>query len=411
MLLKKFVTGLAAVLTFSVLSLLFVNTPVADAFETLRLGAILPLSDGRVAQGRMIQNGMVLAAGIAHDAAGREGPVIEIISRDSRGDRVSAAAAARRLVDEDGVTAVIGPASSEELVEVAKITVPDEILLVSPAASSVDISALEDDDLIFRTYPPDSIQAAALARAALDNGHKKIAVVYANSLRGRGILREFELNFVREGGEITTAVSITRDQGSYRPEVQRALAGGPDALLVAAYPETGARIIRQCARIDPSVRLIFTDTMKDPLIIDDESREFLQDSWGMTPQPGEDTLSRRFSEEYKKMFGEPPTDIYAGAAFDAVMITVLAAVKAKAADGPSLRNALREVAGPPGEKVDFTNLSRAFALLGSGSPIDYRGVSGEVDLDEKGDPTGVRYGLWTIEGGKIREPGQGLTLP
>ena len=69
----------------------------------------------------------------------------------------------------------------------------------------------------------------------------------------------------------------------------------------------------------------------------------------------------------------------------------------------TIRDNLAAVAGPPGEKVDFTSLARAIELLAEGADIDYEGVSGSVDLDGHGDVTGGSYGVWAIREGEIRE--------
>ncbi len=75
--------------------------------------------------------------------------------------------------------------------------------------------------------------------------------------------------------------------------------------------------------------------------------------------------------------------------------------KSGRADGVSIRDAIRDVANPPGEKVSIKDLKKALDLLKKGKEIDYEGVSGSVNFDRNGDVTSGSYGIWKIEDGKI----------
>ena len=44
------------------------------------------------------------------------------------------------------------------------MTIPEEVLLISPASTSDEITGLEDEGLVARTSPPDSFQGPTLSR-------------------------------------------------------------------------------------------------------------------------------------------------------------------------------------------------------------------------------------------------------
>ena len=63
---------------------------------------------------------------------------------------------------EEGVTAIIGAASSAGTLRLAPLANKHRILLLSPASSSPDINT-GAADWVFRNYPSDTLEAQALA--------------------------------------------------------------------------------------------------------------------------------------------------------------------------------------------------------------------------------------------------------
>ena len=72
-----------------------------------------------------------------------------------------------------------------------------------------------------------------------------------------------------------------------------------------------------------------------------------------------------------------------------------------------VRDALRDVANPPGEVVGpgLEGISRALTLLAEGQDVNYEGAAGPVDFDEHGDVVGP-IEIWKIEGGEITSTGR-----
>ena len=97
-----------------------------------------------------------------------------------------------------------------------------------------------------------------------------------------------------------------------------------------------------------------------------------------------------------------PPKPYIGEAYDAAVIIALAAQKAGKADGTAIRDAIRFVANPPGEKVGpgVEGIKKALQLLKEGKDINYEGVAGSQDFLDTGDVIGTIQ-VWKIKGGDI----------
>ena len=88
-----------------------------------------------------------------------------------------------------------------------------------------------------------------------------------------------------------------------------------------------------------------------------------------------------------------PTFIFAPQAYDAVMLMAISAA-ANGVTGPEIASGL-VAASSGGEKCIGV---ACIALAADGVDVDYVGASGEIELNDAGDPTAATYDIWTTEG-------------
>ena len=63
---------------------------------------------------------------------------------------------------------------------------------------------------------------------------------------------------------------------------------------------------------------------------------------------------------------------------------------------PTWRPSCRPITAPPGDSYSWEQLPEAIEALQNGDDIDYLGASGEIDLDENGDPTVGVYDTYEV---------------
>ncbi|WP_395711761.1 substrate-binding protein [Reyranella sp.] len=107
---KMRVSGWAALLWLSAGAM-----AAADAADPIRIGAVLPFSGGVELYGNQAKLGLDLAAADINAAGGILGRPVEIVYRDDGTRPFIATEAARKAVEEDGVLAVVGPITSQNL--------------------------------------------------------------------------------------------------------------------------------------------------------------------------------------------------------------------------------------------------------------------------------------------------------
>ncbi|MBI1741738.1 hypothetical protein HYR54_01575 [Candidatus Acetothermia bacterium] len=139
--------------------------------------------------------------------------------------------------------------------------------------------------------------------------------------------------------------------------------------------------------------------------------DLLKDKIGSAPASALTDGSALFDKRYKeyrtkKKQPEEQVFVYTGNTYDAIFLLALAMQKTiiskKQITGEAIRDALREVANPPGEQVTVGEWKKAVDLLKQGKDINYEGASGAVDFDDHGDVVSPAR-VWKIVDGKITE--------
>ena len=372
------------------------GTPAGTAAGTvaaggpLKIGLLLDYTGSLAEFGPNIETGAQLAAKQINDAGGVLGKPIELIKGDSGTNPQVAVEAATRLINVEGVQAMIGSLSSGVTIAVAEgVAVPNKIIMISPASTSPGLSEVKDDDFLFRTVLSDAAQGVVLAQWAKEQGYTKVATFYTNNAYGVGLSDQFVKTFEEEGGTITAAVSHEQEQTTYLSELQKAVEGSPDAMVCISYPVEGAVYIKEAIENDLIKTFLFTDGTKSKDIITAVGAEALEGTTGTNPSTSSRSeLTANFDAEYEAEYGQPvPALPYVREAYDGVIAIALAAEAAGSTDPTDIRDKLREVVSPPGEKIGASaaGVEQALKAIQAGTDIDFEGAASTINWDKNGD--------------------------
>ncbi|MFS8856681.1 ABC transporter substrate-binding protein [Synechococcus sp. H55.7] len=393
----------AAALTAAALATTLLPGTAQQAAQTpVKIGALLSLTGDLQAYGENCLKGIKLALDQINAAGGILGSPAQVVEADDQTSAQPAIDAAQRLVNVEKVAGIIGALGSGITIPVATtVTAPNEIPQISPASTAPTITTLEDSDFLFRTVPSDAFQGVALAQVTREENLERLAVIYINNDYGKGLADSFKAAFEKQGGKITKAVPYDPGKASYRSELTQLKEGDPQALVLIGYPENGVVILRQALEEGLFDRFVFTDGMRSPDLAAQVGADKLEGSIGTSPQALTDSKAYQiFADAYKAAYGELPPTPYIDTAYDAAFLLALAIQKAGSTDGTAVRDALRQVANPPGTEILPGEWAKAVELLKQGEDINYTGASGSLDFDEKGDVAGT-FAHWTFQGGKV----------
>lgn len=372
---------------------------------TVTIGALMPSTGDLGVYGPPAHTSFQIVFDIVNEAGGVNGKQIRQVKRDTATSEQVAVDAANALIHVDGAVAILGAMSSGVTLAVAQSsTIPEGVVLMTPASKTPAISTLDDNDFVFRTSTSDELQGGIEADVATALGYTRVATTYINNAYGEGLTRVFSREFEANGGTITVQVAHESAQASYIAELRRAQESGAEALLVIAYPESAALMLRESAEGGYFDKYMFVDAVRSESVFEAAGWDAFEGSYGTAPSAPDSPHAATFRDMYRQETGETLDDPFAPFAFDAAAILALAIEHADSEDPTAIRDSLRAVANPPGAEVGPADLAAALEMVRNGEPVNYTGAAGEHDFDERGDVLNS-IEIWRVVDGAIEDTG------
>ena len=272
--------------------------------------------------------------------------------------------------------------------------------MISPSATSPQLTDAEDDDFFFRTTLSDTAQGPILARVAEERGFSNVGLVYRDDPYGRGLAAAFESAWK---GTIISVV-VNAEQPSFLAAIRETTSAGAEALVVVNFVLDTRLIVREALDAGLYNQFVFGDASKRQSLIEDIGGEHLGGMYGTAGAPASDSAaSTAWDAAFAAEYGELSAVPYVREAYDAALAIMLAAQAARSVDGDAIRDQLRAVGGPRGQKVYATpdGVASALRLLRAGEEIDFEGAASTLDWDANGDLERGHIGVWrfTEDGG------------
>jgi branched-chain amino acid transport system substrate-binding protein len=421
--------------------------------DAVLFGSILPTgssldhSTGQIQENaiRLALDDLAKVGGLPSTSGAGKRPLFVVNCNDGP-DEDRAVAAAKHLVDELGVPAIIGHSFSGATLQIAtEITIPAGVVLFSPSATNPAISTLADNDLVWRSAPPDPFQATALA-SYLPTVEKalraryglapsmpiRVAVVHNDDAYGASLADALEAKLSFNGASAQEQLGSNYRRFDYGPP------GAPDGAIPAKVIDFAphltflfgfeesltallAPIEAQWAAPDHRSFFVLGDagevsTLWNEVITTDDLRSRIT---GTVPGP-----LPAFYQPYGSFLLEWATSPYAASgegdafgvagAYDALYLLAYSAV-AVGADPLTGRKlvdlGLRAMTPKPGELspkevVGPQGISAVMTKMVAREHIDIEGASGPLDFDAHGDaPSDIQ--IWCVpkgSGGKVAGP-------
>jgi branched-chain amino acid transport system substrate-binding protein len=258
----------------------------------------------------------------------------------------------------------------------------DPVAAVSPSSSSPEISTA--GDYTFRICPSDLAHGTALARWVHDTlGLERGAVLYLNDQYGRGVRQTFVRDFIRRGGVLASIDPYLGDAPQVGPYLDRlAKINDTGFLIVAGNRGEAEQILKQARQRGLTMPVLGGDGLEGieaagPLA----EGVYLSSAYLPTlATPANKTFIRAYRRKFPSA-GLPNQP--AAATYDAVYL---------------LRNVIAR-AGAERHAV-----RSELARVGTGTPA-FRGVTGTVAFDSKGDVPNQTVYIGVVRNGAVRLAG------
>ena len=248
--------GLCVTLLVAVAGLLVIASGCGSASEEqpaapLKIGLLLDFTGSPEASADR-KRAFDLAIRHVNEGGGVLGMPVEGIAADATRDPSVAVEAARRLVEVEGVHAIVGPNASAASLQVSQsVSGTFHIPTISPSATSPQLTGADDGGYFFRTALSDAAQGPVLAQVTRERGFDNVGLVYQDDAYGQGLAEAFEESW--DG--MLRVVPVDMTQTSYHSELTRSADAGAQALVVIAFEDQAISIVREA--IDEGIYSLF----------------------------------------------------------------------------------------------------------------------------------------------------------
>jgi len=345
----------------------------------VKIGHVAPTSGAIAHLGKDNENG----ARMAIDDLNAKGVMIggkkarfELLAEDDAGDPKQGTAAAQKLVDAK-VNGVIGHLNSGTSIPASKIYSDAGIPQISPSATNPKFTR-NGYKTTFRVVADDVHLGGTLGKYAVTTVKgKSIAVIDDRTAYGQGVADEFEKGVKGAGGK-TVAREFTSDKATDFTAILTSIkAKKPDVIFFGGMDAVAGPMMRQMKQLGITAKFMGGDgicsgelpklaagTMADGQVVCAEAG-------------GVEGTAKKSMDDFRAAFkkkNNADVQIYAPYVYDAVNVMVDAMVKAGSAEPAKYLPVLAKTAG-------------------------YKGVTGTIGFDEKGDIKNGALTLFTYKGG------------
>lgn len=334
--------------------------------EPIVIGVISPNTGALAAYGNGITTGVDLAVEEINAAGGILGHPVEVIKTDDQSDPTECLNAFNSLVSQ-GVTLIIGSATSGCTSAITDAANEEEVCLLSPTATADSITT--EDDYIFRACYADSFQGAIAAAYAKQAGYDKVGVVYcAADVYSKGLYDSFSAACAEYDIEVVASESTASlDVQDYTNQFSSMVRAGVDFVYAPFYYDVIGPYVVPQARAAGYAGVIMGadgyDTTPDYVVDGADLTAFNDVYWTNHYDPSDSSeIVSSFVAAYEKKYGSIPS-AFGATGYDCVYMYKAAIEAAGSAESGDVRDALADTSAV------YTCVTGTFSLDESGTPV------------------------------------------
>jgi branched-chain amino acid transport system substrate-binding protein len=341
----------------------------------IKIGVPVPLSGGNAKMGDDIAKAATLAAEEVNAKGGVLGSKIEIVSFDDACDAQQSVTAAHKLLDA-GVVAVAGGYCSSAAIPASAVYHDAGVAFVADASSNPKLTD-QGFENVFRVIGRDDQQgpyAAGFMMKVLKA--TRIAIIHDNTLYAKGLADATKAAIEgKPGVQLVFFDAVTPGEKDFSAVLTKVKSLSPDVTYYTGYYPEGGLVAKQFKDLGVSGKFMAGDANNDPTFISEAGNASEGVFVTSTPLPQDQNSAKAFIDRYKKRFNQDPGP-YSALEYDAVNVVIDAMKRAKSADRAAIVKTIMATKG-------------------------YRGATGSITFDKKGDRTSVLYITYIIRGGKF----------
>ncbi|MEI7480478.1 MAG: ABC transporter substrate-binding protein, partial [bacterium] len=203
--------------------------------ETIKIGAMLPMTGPAGIYGECQYNGALLAVEEANKNGGVNGQKLELLLQDTKGDVKEGVNAYNNI---KGQVKTVITAISGIVLSVGPVADKDHVVVMNIGAKSPKIS--QEGDYVFSTVQNSDADEKVFAQYVKnDLKLNNIAIIAVNNDYGLGTSDAFAKAFISEGGKIIGTEKYEASATDFRTILTKIKVLKPEGVFIVGYKEQG----------------------------------------------------------------------------------------------------------------------------------------------------------------------------
>ena len=180
--------------------------------------------------------------------------------------------AALKLITQDKVHAMIGPATSGNMLATVQIANQNKIPVVTGSGTAQNVTENEDgtiNEYVFRTCFIDPFQGIVAANFATEMGTKNVAIYADNSSDyAKGLAASFKQQIEANGGTVIIEEAYVAKDVDFKSTLTRIKSANPDFIFIPGYYEEVGLIVKQARELGIDAPLMGGDGWDSPTLVE-----------------------------------------------------------------------------------------------------------------------------------------------
>ncbi|HWE75487.1 MAG TPA: ABC transporter substrate-binding protein [Stellaceae bacterium] len=329
----------------------------AQGEQPIKIGVDNPLTGVYTALGKNENTGMALAAEQINAKGGILGRKIELVIEDSTSDKTDVAVQkARKLIQSDNVTFIVGNVNSSQAIAMAQVAAELKTPHIVPGGHADAVTGANCVWTTFRVCNTGAMQGNAMAKPLVGIG-KKIYIIAQDYAFGHALADGLTKGAKAAGGEIIGTDFFPLGTTDYSATLIKAKGANPDVLVDLAAGDDGINSLKQAVQFGLDKQLHLAGMQQELEVLEGLPPEARVGTWLFEwywNQPSNVAGVADFVAAIRKSTGKVPT-ARTWFGFTAIHSLALAANNAKSIEPVKVCHALEglklppEVACQPGE--------------------------------------------------------------
>lgn len=370
--LKRFSLALLLTVVFGL-----AGTAAAQQKGRIKIAVQAPLSGEQAAIGEHIKLGAQLAVEESSKAFKDLGYDLVLVPQDDQAKPEVGVANARNMVADPDVLVIVGHFNSGVALPSSEVYKDAMLTMISPANTATEITDRGYPN-VNRVCGRDDVQGPVGARfAAQDLKLKSVYIIHDKTLYGQGVAETFR-DEAKKLGLNVLGFEGTEERANFSPMIIPLKAKNPDLVYFGGIYHQGGLLLKQLREKGVKAKFMGPDGLDSAEMAKIAGSAVVGSYYtSVAGPPDAYPETAAFAKKYKQRFGKE-TESFGMYGYDATLVGI------KAIEGWIKANG--------GKKPSRADVATAVRNI-----KNFRGVTGSIEFDNKGDPVKAKYFVLQFE--------------